>query len=109
MTWKIGVKVWEPEKIRMFLDVAWDRLPFLESQAGSGLLQAAGLEELASGYAGVTGLAKTLRIEVESGRDSQAEALSLLTRLKELTASFLSLYFRLRLEERGSDRNTLTD
>ena len=105
VTWKIGVKVWEPEKIRMFLDVAWDRLPFLESQAGSGLLQAAGLEELASGYAGVTGLAKTLRIEVESGRDSQAKAQSLLTRLKELTANFLALYFELRLQEQaGRDR-----
>jgi len=105
VTWKIGVKVWEPEKIRMFLDVAWDRLPYLEARAGSGLLPAAGLEELASGYAGVTGLAKTLRIEVESGRDSQAEAQSLLTRLKELTASFLALYFELRLQEQaGRDR-----
>jgi len=101
VTWKIGVKVWEPEKIRMFLDVAWDRLPYFEARASRGTLPAAPLEELAEGYAQVTDLAKTLRIEVESGRDSQAEAQSLLTRLKELTAKFLALYFELRMREQA--------
>jgi hypothetical protein len=107
VTWKIGVKVWEPEKIRMFLDVAWDRIPYLEKHAGDGL-PAAELEALACGYASVTSLAKTLRIEVESGRDSQAEAQSLLTRLKELTASFLALYFELRLQEQAGQLRSKT-
>ena len=107
VTWKIGVKVWEPEKIRMFLDVAWERLPYLEERAGSGL-PADELEELACGYASVTSLAKTLRMEVESGRDSQAEAQSLLTRLKELTASFLALYFELRLQEQAGQVRSKT-
>jgi len=111
VTWQIGVKVWEPEKIRMFLDYTWDRLPYLDRAVGSGAPVPGGaLEILAVGFSEVTGLAKTLKLKAESGQDSQAEALSLLTRLKELTASFLSLYFRLRLEERlGYDRPTLRD
>ena len=109
VTWRIGVKVWEPEKIRMFLDYTWNRLPYIERRSAEGTLPVQRLDELAAGYSEVTGLAKRLKLKAESGQDSQAEALSLLTRLKELTASFLSLYFRLRLEERGSDRNTLTD
>lgn len=102
VTWRIGVKVWEPEKIRMFLETAWTRLPRLEQAASDGRLAPRGsLEALAEGYRGVTILARTLKLEVESGQDSQAEAESLLTRLKELTASFLTLYFALRLEEQG--------
>jgi glutamine amidotransferase-like uncharacterized protein len=108
VTWKIGVKVWEPEKIRMFLDYTWDRLPYLQDRlaAGSDLLgrQASddgrtGGESLSARYAGVTALAKTLRIKVESGEDSLADAELLLRRLKELTASFLALCFALRAED----------
>jgi glutamine amidotransferase-like uncharacterized protein len=100
VTWRIGVKVWEPEKIRMFLDYTWDRLPWLQGRAAAGEgLPLERLDELAAGFGEVTRLARRLKLEVESGRDSQAAAVSLLTRLKELTAGFLSLYFRLRLEE----------
>jgi glutamine amidotransferase-like uncharacterized protein len=111
VTWRIGVKVWEPEKIRMFLDYAWDRLPYLEREAARGHeLPAVTLEEIASGYGDVTQLAKTLKLMVEAGQDSQAQAQSLLTRLKELTARFLSLYFALRLEERGGlDQSIVED
>jgi len=97
VTWKIGIKVWEPEKVRMFLEVAWRRLDYLERE--SRRAPAATLEELAGGYAGVTKAVKSLKIKVESGEDSQAEAFALLSTLKELTATFLALYFRLRLEE----------
>lgn len=103
VTWRIGVKVWEPEKIRMFLEYTWDRLDYLEERkaAGSRLLAARGEGvPLADSYAEVTALARTLRIKVESGRDSQADAALLLGRLKELTARFLGLCFALRAEER---------
>ncbi len=106
VTWKIGVKVWEPEKIRMFLQYAWDRLPYLERRSAGGTLGAcAELERLAEGYARACDLAKELSVAVRSNQESQAEAASLLTMLKELTAGFLSLYFELRLEERrrGTD------
>lgn len=97
VTWKIGLKVWEPEKIRMFLEVAWRRLGYLERDADRAPSEL--LDNLAEGYAGVTDMVKSLRIKVESGEDSQADAFSLLNALKELTAGFLWLYFRLRLEE----------
>ncbi len=98
VTWKIGVKVWEPEKVRVFLESAWRRLPYIEGNPGL-VTDMEGLRGLALGYSEVTGMVKTLRIKVESGEDSLAEAESLLTTLKELTARFLSLYFRMRSEE----------
>lgn len=98
VTWRIGVKVWEPEKIRMFLEYAWYRLPYMVERAPF-IFETEELESLAEGYSRVTALVKSLKIKVESEEDSQADAVSLLTLLKELTATFLSLYFRLRLEE----------
>ena len=95
MTWKIGVKVWEPEKIRMFLECAWKRLDTLNADAER--LDPEDLAQLAEGYSGVTLMARNLKMEVESGKDSRATAESLLTSLKELTARCLSLYFRTRL------------
>ena len=102
VAWQMGRKVWEPEKIRMFLECAWGRLPFLWECAE--LIDPSGeLEPLASGYANVTRISKSLKMRIESGQDSQAEASELLLSLKELTARFLSLYFRLRLETRFDD------
>ena len=102
VAWQMGRKVWEPEKIRMFLECAWGRLPFLWERAE--LIDPSGeLEPLASGYANVTRISKSLKMRIESGQDSQAEASELLLSLKELTARFLSLYFRLRLETRFDD------
>ena len=99
VTWRIGLKVWEPEKVRMFLDYAWCRLPFVAQRAAS-VHPGGQLEHLAGGYRAVTDLARSLKTRIESGEDSQAEAESLLGTLKELTAAFLSVYFKLRLEER---------
>ncbi len=98
VTWRIGVKVWEPEKIRMFLECAWDRLPGLGDRCATcAEPPLAELEELADRYASVTGLARTLKLEVESGRESGKEASVLLDGLKETTADFFSLCFGLRL------------
>jgi hypothetical protein len=93
--WKIGVKVWEPAKIRMFLDCAWSRLDTLDANAGT--LDPEDLAPLAHGYSEVTLMARNLKMEVESGKDSRATAESLITSLKELTARYLSLYYRTRL------------
>ena len=97
VTWTIGLKVWEPEKVRMFLEVAWFRLPYV--QAAATRVPAEPAARLAEGYSSVTEMVKSLKIKVESGEDSLADAESLLVTLKELTASFLWLYFRLRLED----------
>ncbi|MBU4173701.1 MAG: hypothetical protein KKB90_09905 [Actinobacteria bacterium] len=99
VTWRIGLKVWEPEKVRMFLDYAWYRLPFVAKRAA---LVSPGerLAHLAGGYGEVTQMARSVKARIESGEDSQAEAELLLGTLKELTAAFLSVYFKLRLQER---------
>lgn len=105
--WKIGVKVWEPEKIRLFLECAWRRLPELrESFSPGGAPRRVppprpdGLAGLAQGYAGLVPRLKELEEKVEAGKESSSDAASLLADLGALTAGFLSLYFSLRLEER---------
>ncbi len=107
VSWKIGVKVWEPEKIRMFLDCAWRRLPGLEAVAGAagpaGPSSADFGEELArlaSGYSAAAAGVKDLKEKVDAGEDSTRDAAALLDELKRLTSGFLSLYFRVRLAER---------
>jgi glutamine amidotransferase-like uncharacterized protein len=98
VTWLIGVKVWEPEKIRMFLECAWSRLAYLQEHAGA-LNGRAELAALARGYESVTGLTRSLKTRIESGEDSLTQATLLLNKLKGLTARFLSLYFQVRLIE----------
>ncbi len=95
ITWTRGVKVWEPAKVSMFLECAWSRLPVFEH-----LCQAAAtadLEALSEGYSRAAVMVKSVVRLASEGEDSRAEAIALLTALKELTARFLSLYFRLRL------------
>lgn len=111
VSWKIGVKVWEPEKIRMFLDCAWRRLPWIdeafrpgeEEMPGAGL-SVRELAGLAERYRGVAPGLKDLKEKVEAGEDTAREAGSILSELKTLTAEFLSLYFRLRLARRPGGR-----
>lgn len=97
VTWSMGLKVWEPEKLRMFLEAVWCRLPYVERSLDR-LVEAEGLGRLAEAYGCVTAREKSLKIKIESGEDSQQDAISLLLKLKELTATFLVKYFRLRLE-----------
>jgi len=97
VTWTSGVKVWEPAKVSMFLETAWRRLPLLTGLSGGA--PAPELEAVARGYAGVTVMVKSVVRLAMRGEDSRAEALTLLDTLKELTARFLSLYFRLLLDD----------
>ena len=97
VTWTSGVKVWEPAKVSMFLETAWRRLPLLTSLSGGA--PEPELEAIARGYAGVTVMVKSVVRLAMRGEDSRAEALTLLDTLKELTARFLSLYFRLLLDD----------
>lgn len=103
VTWQIGVKVWEPEKIRMFLECAWNRLPYLQGCALPADY-AAELGSLGRRYAEVTRFTRALKIKVDSGEGSQAEAVRLLSLLKELTAGFLALHFSVRFGETNTAR-----
>ncbi len=103
VTWRIGVKVWEPEKIRMFLECAWNRLPYLQGRA-LPVDYAGELGSLGRRYADVTRLTRALKLKVDSGEDSQAEAVKLLSLLKELTAGFLALHFSARFRETNAAR-----
>lgn len=94
VAWKIGLKVWEPEKIRMFLDSAWKRLPRMSRY----LIEQEHLERLdgiTEIYSGITKELKSLVSKIEKGLETELEARILLDSLKKVTKEFLSVYFEI--------------
>jgi hypothetical protein len=100
-TWLIGKKVYDPEKIRVFLESIWSRITILEDGAG-----AHELEFLLATARRVTGRLKVLKNEPAAGGDSGSVAEQVFIDLRTLTAGFLSLYFRLK-ELRSADAEGL--
>lgn len=91
--WLIGAKVYEPEKIRVFLEAMWRRLKPLEK---SGLIIAdPGVPDALAAHAGeTTALLRRLKIEIEKKIDTRDLAAKLLDLLHDYSMAFLELYFQ---------------
>lgn len=93
LQWRIGNKVYEPEKISLFLETMWSRWEiFLSQKSGHE-------PELYAIYGQakeVTALLRRIRQSAAPGADETAAAAELLDRLKVLAASFLTIYFDVR-------------
>lgn len=93
LQWRIGRKLYEPEKIRVFLETMWSRWElFLSQKSGHE-------PELYAIYGQakeVTVLLRRIQQSAASGADGLAAAEELLDRLKVLTAAFLTIYFGVR-------------
>ena len=89
--WYIGHKVYEPEKIRVFLEAMWRRWStFASHRSGNE-------PELYAIYTMAKALTKHLRTIKQSscsGTDDPETIGKMFNSLKALTASFLTLYFR---------------
>lgn len=92
-TWLIGKKVYDPEKIRVFLESIWSRIDILENAACIGEQE---LERLLETAQQITGQLKILKNEATNGDNAENTAEKLFTNLKTLTAKYLSIYFRIR-------------
>ena len=93
LQWLIGKKVYDPEKIRVFLEAVWsrisviDRVECMAEEEGYYLLHTA---------QSVTTMLKTLKNESDAGHAVTVAAEELFAKLKALAAAFLTLYFRFK-------------
>jgi hypothetical protein len=90
--WQIGAKVYEPEKIRVFLDAMWRRLKSMEKRewiaAKAGLTDA-----LVTDAVETTALLRRLKSELDEKKLTDPIARELFQLLHRYTMGFFELYF----------------
>jgi hypothetical protein len=93
--WQIGKKVYDPEKIRVFLEAIWNRMGSLHTDMLLSLssIQIEHLIELAQA---VSVKLKKLKKNSENNINTTEEAESLFLDLKKLTSKYISSYFKMR-------------
>ena len=96
--WQIGKKVYDPEKIRVFLEAIWNRMSSLHTDV---LLSLRGfqIEHLIELAQTASEKLKKLKKNSENNINTTAEAESLFLDLKKLTSEYLSIYFSIRVME----------
>jgi hypothetical protein len=91
--WLIGAKVYEPQKIRVFLDAMWRRLKPLEKR--DRIWARAGLPDLLVADAcEITALLRRLKNEIDQESATDPIARTLFNLLHRNTMRFLELYFQ---------------
>jgi hypothetical protein len=98
VAWKIGQKVWEPEKISYFLDAIWKRIKYLES---NDELVVEDVEEIVELAKTTTKFIREVKKEIKNGgrfdsplvNRSIELAEDMFSSLIELTSMFLDVYF----------------
>ena len=93
LQWQIGRKVYEPEKISLFLEAMWSRWDIFASQKSRHEHELYAIYDLAKE---VTRLVRCIQQSTASGTDDPASAEELFERLKVLAASFLTIYCDVR-------------
>lgn len=94
-TWLIGKKVYDPEKIRVFIEAIWSRARRVDPAEGYAYVSDREMKSLQRLAGETTGLLRQLRA-AEGSADSDMIAQQLFTCLRDVTARFLSLYFNLK-------------
>ena len=92
-TWLIGKKVYDPEKIRVFLESIWSRIDVLKDTT---CVCEQEIERLLATAQQVNRRLKILKNDTGAETDSGSVAEKLFIDLRQLSAGFLSLYFRLK-------------
>jgi len=92
-TWLIGKKVYDPEKIRVFLESIWSRIDVLN---GAVCASEQEIERLLAAAQQVNQRLKILKKEPGAGEVSASVAEKLFYDLRDMAAGFLSLYFRIK-------------
>ncbi len=99
--WRIGAKVYEPEKILHFLEAIWKRLTRARNR-GACTVAESFQEELVGRAVDCNGLLKTLGAKIDSGEESEALAEEMFARLRALVVDFLGIYFDGATGEEGA-------
>src|SRR4030043_1797947 len=98
LQWMIGNKWYEPEKIRVFLEVLWKRLRYLES-GGEVDVDLQDPNGMISRLKGITDILRKMKKGIDRGEATNGLAEDLFPNLKNVTSDFLTIYFsRKRME-----------
>ena len=96
--WLIGKKVYDPGKIRVFLEAIWSRMG--KWQYDSLLAPCSSqIEDLTIRAQTLTKKLKKLKKDAETNTNTTSEAEELFEDLKKITAEYLSMYFSMRVKE----------
>jgi len=94
VTWKIGQKIYEPAKIRIFLQTIWERFSVLENSCFS--VDEALLHELKSSFLEITRLIREVKRMADKGTETTNIAALIFPIIKDSCALFLKLYFSIK-------------
>jgi len=98
ISWLIGNKYYEPEKIQVFLEVLWKRLTYLES-GGDGAFDLRDPHGMISRLKGITDVLRKTKKGIDRGETTNGLAEDLFLNLKKVTSDLLTVYFsRKRME-----------
>ena len=100
--WQIGKKVYDPEKIRVFLETIWPRAKTLDRCSGYNRITAEEIIKLNMSMENVLKTLHQLKSPQQQADDAVETAAVLFQTLREITAGFLKGYFRYK-------RNCFTD
>jgi len=98
ISWLIGNKYYEPEKIQVFLEVLWKRLTYLES-GGEVDVDLQGPNGMISRLKGITDILRKMKKGIDRGETTIRLAEDLFPNLKKVTSDFLTIYFRTKWME----------
>ncbi len=88
VTWTIGTKVWEPEKVRYYIEFAWKRLGALKGILNSDEMEKQ-LEAMAEGAVQTRMMVRHLKRQIDDGEDTTNLATKLFSHLKHQTVKLL--------------------
>jgi len=100
--WLIGRKVYDPEKIRVFLETIWSRARGLDNKEAYLYIKEDEIIELIEYLELIKETLRFLKNSQDQPEDSVKNATQLFFNLREATAKFLKIYFRYK-------NNSITD
>jgi hypothetical protein len=95
-SWLIGRKVYDPEKIRVFIETIWKRARLLDATECLASIEAADIELLTAQAAEIGELNHVLRNGGQPRAQETACAERLFLTLRTAAAAFLTIYFHLK-------------
>jgi hypothetical protein len=93
LKWTIGAKVYEPEKIRVFLEAMWNRVKVLE-KSGHLAGRPDENERLVQTAGRTTELLRSMKGRIDRREETTERAEDLFRLLHTYAALFLDMYFR---------------
>lgn len=98
--WRIGKKVYEPQKIRVYLESIWKRMRPLEKQKALVVTPPV-YDRIVRASAQMTAELRKMRRQIDENRDSLDTAVAVFDLLHVLAVSFFELYFDTMFNRKG--------